>query len=71
MHRMESEKEFSEIFMEVIETCNCLETDMKMPRTSTRQYYRLNIPAATPLDYYRAALFSPYLAIFRLFNYNL
>lgn len=60
-HRMESEGEFSEIFMEVMETCNYFEIDVKMPRTTSRQSHRSNIPATTPLIYYRVSLFNPYL----------
>lgn len=60
-HRVESEEEFAEIFLELKETCDFLEIDMKMPRMSTRQTNRSNIPLATPLAYYRATLFIPYL----------
>lgn len=45
----------SEIFMEVTETCDRLESDMKIPGTSTRQIRRSNVPVATDLAYYREA----------------
>lgn len=60
-HRVEAVMEFEGIFTELQETCDLLEIEIKTSRTTARQTHRSNISMTNPIDYYRLAVFIPYL----------
>ena len=44
-----------------IRICNLIGIEPSMPRTTEKQDHRENTPAATPYDYYRVNICSPFL----------
>ncbi|CAG0902812.1 unnamed protein product, partial [Darwinula stevensoni] len=58
--RQEAETAFSKIFLEAAEKAELLGIVVKLPRTS-QQTKRFDAPSACPEEYYRRALFIPFL----------
>ena len=59
--RAEAITEFEGIFTELQVTCDLLEIEIKTSRTTARQTHCSNISMTNPIDYYRLAVFIPYL----------
>lgn len=59
--RLNAEKIFSQLFSEITEVASELDSDIKMPRTVSRQTQRANVPANTTEDYFRRVTYVPLL----------
>jgi len=59
--RGQSDESFSDIWMQATELANLSETELTCPRFAVKQRNRNNVPADTPPDYYRRAVYIPCL----------
>lgn len=59
--RRETEKQFNTIFSDVKTICDELNVDIRIPRLTGRQVHRCNIAVENPEEYYRIAIFIPFL----------
>jgi len=62
--RSNVENEFKIIFDEANEIANALELTITMPRLTKNQTKRCNVPAENEEEYYRRAIFTPWLDSF-------
>lgn len=59
--RSEAETEFKSIYEECESLMEIFDFKITTPRTTKRQTHRVNVPADAPEEYYRRAIFNPYL----------
>ncbi|GBM87829.1 hypothetical protein AVEN_38497-1 [Araneus ventricosus] len=57
----ESNDEFTNIFEAVKEDCKELDIDTKIPRLAGRQTQRCNVQCSSPEDYFKVAIYNPYV----------
>lgn len=55
------EKSFSDIYQETEMICNEFGITISQPRTTSRQINRNNVPGSSPEEYYRRAIYIPFL----------
>lgn len=60
-HRSENETIFNDIFKECSELANEVSFQICAPRVAEKQTNRTNPPFSTPMEYFRRAIFIPYL----------
>lgn len=61
MHRSDSTHFFKGIMESVADVATKLDLEITIPRLSSRQSHRPNYPSATPEEFYRVAVYLPYL----------
>ena len=59
--RKDAESEFTTVFNEVKDICEEFDIDIFIPRRAGKQIQRCNVIANTPEEYYRMAVFIPFL----------
>lgn len=59
-HR-ESNEEFKDIFDAAKKDCEVLDLDVKVPRLAGKQKHRFNVQSLSPEDYFRVAIYNPYM----------
>ena len=59
--RKDAESEFTTVFNEVKDICEEFDIDIFIPRRAGKQIQRCNVMANTPEEYYRMAVFIPFL----------
>ena len=62
--RANAEDEFHQLFGSIQEACQKFGVSMDIPRRAGRQTHRTNIPYTTPEDYFRAAVYIPFVDSF-------
>ena len=64
--RMNAGEEFAQLFGTIQTVCQKLNIDMCVPRLTSRQTHRSNIPLQAPEDFYRATVYIPFVDSFLL-----
>ena len=59
--RVNAEKTFAEIFADVTKCTETHEIEIRVPRITSAQRHRCNVPSNSPESYYRNAVFIPFL----------
>ncbi|CAH1119048.1 unnamed protein product [Phaedon cochleariae] len=59
--RQEDKKSFSDIYQETKTICDEFDITILQPRTTNRQTNRNNVPGSSPEEYYRRAIYVPFL----------
>ena len=62
--RTNAEEEFHKLFGSIQAACQKFGVSVEIPRRAGRQTQRTNIPATTPEDYFRAAIYRPFVDSF-------
>lgn len=60
-YQSSSDIRFSDLFAKAVKVAYELGAEIQMPRTAVRQTFRENFPASSPEEYYRKAIFVPFL----------
>lgn len=63
--REDAETAFHAIFKEASAVCQDMDIEIVIPRISQRQSHRVNVPVSSPEDYFRIAVFIPFVDHFR------
>jgi hypothetical protein len=64
--RRETDTEFNAIFGDVTKLCNEHDIEIRISRLTGRQVHCCNIMAGTPEDYYRIAIYIPFLDLVQM-----
>ncbi|CAH1110530.1 unnamed protein product [Psylliodes chrysocephalus] len=59
--RQDDKKSFSDIYLETKRICDEFDITILQPRTTYRQINRNNVPGSSPEEYYRRAIYIPFL----------
>ena len=63
---MNAGEEFAQLFSTIQSVCQKLDVEVCVPRRASRMTHRNNIPSETPEDFYRAAVYIPFVDSFLL-----
>jgi len=59
--RTKAEERFHDIFEEPEILCKGIDMEIKMPRRAQQQLYRCNVPAESPEEYFKKAVYIPFI----------